>query len=148
MRRRDPHLALLATLLGLVGALGAAIHGGHDLANAINPPATATDGPNPVDPRGLLTFGAGGLALLAYTPLLRRSLAGLAATLGVALLGLYVLRLVVLDADSVAIVTLAALVGFVLSPLWYARLGLTLARPAAPAGPLPRPHAPRAAAAT
>src|SRR5262245_3613148 len=36
-------LALLAVLLGVVSALGAAIHGGYDLANAINPPAAALD---------------------------------------------------------------------------------------------------------
>src|SRR5262245_50218720 len=49
-----PELALLATVLGLVGAVGAAVHGGYDLANAINPPAGPLEGPNAVDPRGLL----------------------------------------------------------------------------------------------
>ena len=35
-------------------------------------------------------------------------------------------RLTVLDADNAAVVGLAAVTGFVLSPLWYARLGLAL----------------------
>jgi hypothetical protein len=135
-------LALLAVLLGVASALGAAIHGGYDLANAINPPATALDTPNMVDPRGLLTFGVGGLSLLGFAALLPRRLSGHAAVLGVLLLVLYVMRLVVLDADNAAIVGIAALAGFVLSPLWYARLGLTLGGRAATV-PLLRPSAAR-----
>src|SRR4051794_20355140 len=46
VREREPELALLATVLGLVGAVGAAVHGGYDLANAINPPASSMDTPN------------------------------------------------------------------------------------------------------
>jgi hypothetical protein len=52
-----------------VAALGAAIHGGYDLANLINLPASAAalpDLPSQVDPRGLLTFGVMGLGLLNY----------------------------------------------------------------------------------
>ena len=148
LREREPQLALLATVLGVAGAVGAAIHGGYDLANAINLPGTALDAPNAVDPRGLLTFGVSGLALLAYTPLLRRSLAVPAAALGALLIGLYALRLVVLDADSAAIVAPAALAGFILSPLWYTRLALALRHPGALAGRAPARPAPRAAAAT
>lgn len=113
---------------------GAAIHGGYDLANAINTPDERLDLPSQIDPRGLLTFGLGGLALLVFAPLLARAeemprgLAPLALALGIVLVALYVLRLVVLDADNAAIVTTAALAGFVLSPLWYVRLGLSLWR--------------------
>jgi hypothetical protein len=134
LRPAEPDLALLATLLALAGALGAAIHGGYDLANAINTPDERLDLPSQIDPRGLLTFGLGGLALLVFAPLLARAeemprgLAPLALALGIVLVALYVLRLVVLDADSAAIVTTAALAGFVLSPLWYVRLGLSLWR--------------------
>ncbi|MBD0280607.1 MAG: hypothetical protein ICV69_00210 [Thermoleophilaceae bacterium] len=46
--------------------------------------------------------------------------------LGALLVALYVLRLAMLDADSVAIVVPAAVAGFVLRPLWYSRLGLAL----------------------
>ena len=60
-----PVAAGWAILLALAGALGSAVHGGYDLANAVHPPATANpDLPNPVDPRGLLTFGLTGLALI------------------------------------------------------------------------------------
>jgi hypothetical protein len=131
VRPSEPDLALLATVLAVAGALGAAIHGGYDLANAINPPDETLDLPSQIDPRGLLTFGLAGIALLVFAPLLTRTLrtlAPLAATLGVLLIVLYVLRLVVLDADSAAIVVPAALAGFVVSPLWYVRLGLTLRR--------------------
>ncbi|MDP9243568.1 MAG: hypothetical protein M3O77_00615 [Chloroflexota bacterium] len=56
-------LAFWALALGLAGALGAALHGGYDLANAINPPASdpIANLPSPIDPRGLLTFGVSGL---------------------------------------------------------------------------------------
>jgi hypothetical protein len=142
MKKGAPELALLGTVLGVVGAVGAGVHGGYDLANAINPPAGALDGPNAIDPRGLLTFGVGGLALLVYAAALApRRLAWLAGVLGVLLVALYVLRLVVLDADNAAIVGIAAVVGFVLSPLWYLRVAAALA------GPLPRRRATRAAAA-
>src|SRR5438876_5254006 len=65
--------ALWALLLALVGALGAATHGAYDLAVALNPPATANaDLPSQLDPRGFLTFGVSGMALLALTALMRR----------------------------------------------------------------------------
>jgi len=47
-----------AAVFGVAGALGAAVHGGYDLAVAIEPPATTVDGPSQADPRGLLTFAA------------------------------------------------------------------------------------------
>jgi hypothetical protein len=125
VRERDPQLARLAALLGVAGALGAAVHGGYDLATAIHHPAATLDTPNAVDPRGLLTFGAGGLALLAFAPLMTHG-RRLTLALGVALVALYALRLTVLDAHNAAVVGLAAVTGFVLSPLWYARLGLAL----------------------
>src|SRR3954452_8336832 len=118
-------LALLGAVLAVAGALGAAIHGAYDLANAIHPPSTVLDTPNAVDPRGLLTFGVAGLALLVFAPLIpTRRFAALTVVLGVALVALYVLRLVVLDADNPAVVTVAALTGFVLSPLWYVTFAL------------------------
>src|SRR5437762_5245288 len=60
LRASDAAFAAWAAVLGLVGALGAALHGGYDLANAINPPngdpLSAANLPSQVDPRGLLTF--------------------------------------------------------------------------------------------
>src|SRR5579871_2400823 len=38
VRAIETTLAHVAWVLGMAGALGAAIHGGYDLANAINPP--------------------------------------------------------------------------------------------------------------
>ena len=135
LRDREPDFALLALVLGLVGSLGAAIHGGYDLANAINAPEGGVpDLPNQVDPRGLLTFGLTSLSLLVLAWLLARArtfpagLARLAGVLGALLLLVYALRLTVLDADSAAIVAPAALAGFVVSPAWYAWLGVHLRR--------------------
>ncbi|MGH3085744.1 MAG: hypothetical protein ACRDSJ_00320 [Rubrobacteraceae bacterium] len=58
LKETDASFALLALVFGVAGAFGAAAHGGYDLANAVNPPVSIPDLPNPVDPRGLLTFGA------------------------------------------------------------------------------------------
>ena len=45
VKERAPELALLGTVLGIVGAVGAAVHGGHDLANAIVVSATSPSTP-------------------------------------------------------------------------------------------------------
>lgn len=119
----DRDLALSAAVFGVVGAIGAAVHGGHDLAVAIEPPAGVGDGPNPADPRGLLTFGAAGLSVGLFAWILRKTgrtaMAWLGGALAVGLGLVYVLRLTVVDADNAALVAIAALVGFVLSPAWY-----------------------------
>jgi hypothetical protein len=58
LRQTNAPFALWALVLGIAGALGSAVHGGYDLANAIHPPSSAlAELPSPVDPRGLLTFG-------------------------------------------------------------------------------------------
>lgn len=131
----DISLALWATLLAMFGAFGAAIHGGYDLANAINPPATLNaDLPNPVDPRGLLTFGVAGLGFLALSWMMGRSgrfpggLANLGYLLGVLLLIIYGGRLIIQDPANLIIAGPALLAGFVVNPLWYIWLGLTLRR--------------------
>ena len=41
VRGADASFALWALLLAVAGALGSAIHGGYDLANALHPPAAA-----------------------------------------------------------------------------------------------------------
>lgn len=128
--------ARYALLLGLVGTLGAAIHGGYDLANAINPvttaPAGVADLPSQIDPRGLLTFGVTGIALLVFAWLITRStqmpralgyLGYLTAILSIVL---YLGRLIVLQPSNPVILVPALLNGFILSPIWYIWLGLTL----------------------
>jgi hypothetical protein len=73
----DAAVGLFGLVLVVIGAAGAMAHGGYDLANAIHPPLSDVLGdaqlPNPVDPRGLLTFGASGLGLLVLAALARRS---------------------------------------------------------------------------
>jgi hypothetical protein len=125
-------LATWALALGLAGALAAATHGGYDLANAFHPPGGVTNAPSQTDPRGLGTFGLSGLALLAFSWLLSRRADW---PRGLALLGLvscallvltYLARLIVLDATSPLVLAPAAIEGFVVNPIWYVWLGLTL----------------------
>jgi hypothetical protein len=126
-------LSLWFLLLATVGAIGAGVHGGFDLANQLHPPATTSDLPNSIDPRGLLTFGASGMALLAAAWLAGRTIGlptwvePVAAVLGVVLVVTYLARLIVLDANSPAVL-LPALVAGVMSPLVYLGLGLWLIR--------------------
>jgi hypothetical protein len=86
--------------------------------------------PNPVDPRGLLTFGLTGLALIFLGVMIARSerlprwLGYLGCLNGVLLVVLYLGRLLILDPANPLIVIPALLTGFLLNPLWYAWLGV------------------------
>jgi hypothetical protein len=134
----DAQAAMLGMLLGAAGALGAVIHGGYDLANAINPPGALPEAlanlPNPVDPRGLLTFGVAGLSLVVAGLLMRSHVsfpawyAGLTLVLAALLIIVYLGRLIVLSAASPLVLGPAALTGFIVNPLWYLLLGLSLRR--------------------
>jgi hypothetical protein len=125
-------------ILGVTAALGSALHGGYDLANALNPPdvniANLANLPSQVDPRGLLTFGVAGLSLLIFGALINRGgqlpkgLGILAYILAALLIIVYLGRLIVLDATSLIIVIPAALTGFVINPAWYIWLGVALRR--------------------
>jgi hypothetical protein len=134
LRETDASFALLALLLGVAGALGSAVHGGYDLANAINPPSSMPDLPNPVDPRGLLTFGVAGAALFIVSWLIGRGgrfprgLGYLGYVSAILLLALYLGRLIVLDPTSPVILVPALLNGFLVSPIFYVWLGLALLR--------------------
>ena len=135
LRDVDAGFALVGFMFGFAGALGSAVHGAFDLANVLHPPAAlAMDVPNPVDPRGLLTFGLAGLALLVIARLMTR---GGGFPRGVALLGyvsgillvlIYLGRLIVLDPASPLILAPAALEGFIVNPVWYVWLGVTFWR--------------------
>src|SRR5437870_6003926 len=73
LKENDASFALLAVILGIAGGLGAAIHGGFDLANALHPPAQLNaDLPSQIDPRGMLTFGVAGLGLWVVAWLILR----------------------------------------------------------------------------
>jgi hypothetical protein len=128
-------IALWALAFALVGAIGAAVHGGFDLANELHPDNGLSGFPNPVDPRGLLTFGASGIALLIGGFLVGHiaDVPGwgrwLAVAAGVSLVATYLGRLIVLDANS-PLVLGPALVAGVLSPVVYVALGLWLMRDA------------------
>ncbi len=135
LRGTDGGFALLGLLLSLSAALGSTIHGGYDLANAINPPATANlDLPSQIDPRGLLTFGVAGIGLFLLARLMAKDnnfpkglayLGYLSATL---MIVLYLGRLILFDAASLVIVIPALLEGFLVNPIWYLWLGLALLR--------------------
>jgi hypothetical protein len=127
--------ALLGLLFGLSAALGSAIHGGYDLANALHPPTSPNTGlPNAVDPRGLLTFGVAGLGLFLLSWLMTqdmkfpRGLAYLGYLSAILMIILYLGRLIILQATNLAIVIPALLEGFIVNPLWYVWLGLTFFR--------------------
>jgi len=131
-------VGLLGLMLVAVGAMGAMVHGGYDLANTIQPPVTDVLGdaglPNPIDPRGLLTFGLSGLGLFVIAMQSRRSatlprnLAGLGMVVGAVLIVVYLGRLIVLDPTNLLVAVPAAAAGLLLSPVFYIWLGLELRR--------------------
>jgi hypothetical protein len=140
--RRLLPVAAAAALLGLalvvIGATGATVHGGFDLANAINRPVSdpLADAklPSPIDPRGLLTFGLSGLGLLLLMVKAREfavitpRLAGLGVLVGALMIVVFLGRLIVLDPTNPLVAAPAALTGLVLSPAFYIWLGLELRR--------------------
>ena len=135
LRGTESGFALLGLLFALSAALGSAIHGGYDLSNTLHPPASLNmDLPNPIDPRGLLTFGIAGLGLFLLSWLMRqagtfsRSLAYLGTLSAILMIVLYLGRLIVLQATSLVIVIPALLEGFIVNPIWYLGLGLALLR--------------------
>ena len=121
-----------AALIGTIGAIGSAIHGGYDLANVIHPPDTnvlsLAGYPNSVDPRGLATFGLVGLSFLIVATLMARSdrypagLARVGQTLGVVMMVIYVGRLVILDPTN-PIVRVALAAGVISNTVFLAWLG-------------------------
>ena len=135
LREAQSGFALLGLLLTLSAALGSVIHGGYDLSNALHPPTSLNpDLPNPVDPRGLLTFGIAGLGLFLLSRLMTQNmnfpkgLAYLGTLSAILMIVLYLGRLIILQATSLVIVIPALLEGFLVNPIWYIWLGLTLMR--------------------
>lgn len=129
--------ALYALLLTSVGTLGAAIHGGYDLANLLNPPASASamaDLPSQIDPRGFLTFGVMGIGLLVIAWLMGRSeqfpqgLSYLGYALAILFIIIYLARLIILDPGNPLLLWPVLVTGFVVHPAWYIWLGLSLQR--------------------
>jgi hypothetical protein len=131
-------LALVGLAFGLLGALGAIVHGGYDLANAINAPTSdpITDAglPSPVDPRGLLTFGMAGLGVLILSAIARANgtfsmpVATIGIVLGILLILVYLGRLIILTATSPLVAVPAGLAGVIVGPFFYFAVGLELRR--------------------
>jgi hypothetical protein len=135
LRSIEASFALWALLLGLAGAIGSALHGGYDLAAVLHEHAPVDPNlPSAMDPRGLLTFGASGIALWVFAWLIvkSRQLPGTLGYLGYVVaalqLVLYLGRLIVFDAKNPLIVVPALLAGFIATPIWYVWLGVTLWR--------------------
>jgi hypothetical protein len=146
LRPSDPGFALLGLVFGLLGAAGAFLHGGYDLAVLLKPAGGTPIGASQVDPRGLLTFGATALALFVWARLIvlgrgfPQALAGVAALLGLLLVVVYLGRLILLDPNRLVVKATALLAGFVVAPIWYVWVGTSLRgrRPR----PAPEPVAP------
>jgi hypothetical protein len=134
----DATAGLLGLVLVVAGAVGALAHGGYDLANVLHPPLTnvaaQAELPNPVDPRGLMTFGLSGLGLLVLTLLARRNavlpggLATLGIVVGLMLLVVYLGRLIILTPTNPVVAAAAGVTGLILSPAFYVWLGMELRR--------------------
>lgn len=133
---RHPSAAMWMLLMGVMGALGMAVHGGYDLANAVNPPIENLLGlanlPSQADPRGLMTFGVGGIALLGLSYLLSQNkafpkgLAYLGFISAILSLVLYLGRLTILTPAHPVILWSAIANGFLIGPSFYVYLGSVL----------------------
>jgi hypothetical protein len=133
IRLVDGGFALWALVLGIIASLGAIIHGGYDLANAVTRVITPNL-PNAFNPRGLVTFGIAGLGTLVVSWLILRGggfprrLGYLGLVVSVLLVVLYLGRLLIVNAANPLISVPALVTGLVASPLWYGWIGLELWR--------------------
>jgi hypothetical protein len=134
VRHVEPAIALWSLVLGASGAIGAAMHGAYEVALALNGFGTATTTTSQVDPRGFLTFGTTALALFGISWLMRRGggFPGGLGTLGylssVLLVLIYLGRLVIVTPTNPLVLVPAGLEGFIVNPVWYIWLGLSLQR--------------------
>jgi hypothetical protein len=135
VRDVDAGFAVWALPLGVVGALGAVVHGGYETANIFHPPGgVASALPSQIDPRGLLTFGVSGLGLLVFAWLVSRSprfpngLGRLGLLAGGLLIIIYLARLIILTSTNPLVLVPAVLSGFIINPAWYIWVGMVLLR--------------------
>ncbi len=133
VREVNEGFALWGLILGLAGALGAAIHSAFDLSNALHPPATPFDYASPIDPRGFLTFAIAGLALIVLAWLITQvgtlphALGYLGIVTGILLVLLYFAYLILLNATNPIVLILIIISGLA-QPIWYLWLGWVLWR--------------------
>ena len=131
VREVDEGFALWGLFLGLAGAGGAAIHAAFDLANNVNPPATAFGYASPIDPRGFLTFAVAGLGafviawLVLRGNLFTRAVAYVGMAAGALLVLLYIAYMVILNATNPVVLALIFATG-ILQPIWYLWIGWLL----------------------
>jgi hypothetical protein len=137
VRSADPSFALWALGLGVLGQVGAAIHGMYGLASVIDhAPASGvgTTLPNPVDPAGFLAFGVVGLSTFVFSWLIVRSralprgLGFLGYVLAVLLVALFLGALFTNDTKSLFILVPGGLASLVATPAWNIWLGVTFLR--------------------
>lgn len=135
LKEVDSSFAIYILLLGFLGSFGALTHGGYDLANIINPPAGMNANlPSQIDPRGLLTFGVTGAAILKLSWLMQKikampvNLAYLGILSGILLIIIYLGRLIVLDPTNPLLRYPILIEGFIVNPLWYLWLGSALSK--------------------
>lgn len=139
VRETDPLFALWGLALGILGQLGALIHGVHDLSQVLVPkPTSAPDLgtlPNQLDPRGLLAFGFTGLSALILSWLVLRSgtlprgLGYLGCALGILLIALFLGTLFTNDPSSLFILVPGGLASLIANPAWLLWLGVSFLRP-------------------
>jgi len=145
LRVVDGGFAMWGLLLGVVGAAGSVIHGGFELARQIPDEIALSLPANPVDPRGLLTFGVTGAGLIVLSALIRRSpalpsgLGSLGIVLGILLVLVYLGRLFIVDPDEIVLLVLAAVTGVLAHPAFFLWLGSNLRRAANQPGLSSRP---------
>lgn len=135
LKSLDETLALYVLILGVAGAMGSVIHGGYDLANAINQPAMMNaDLPSQIDPRGLLSFAAVGIAILKASWLMKdhklfpQNLNVLGIISGSLLVIIYLGRLIILSPANPWLLYPVLIEGFVVGPLWYLWLGTVFSK--------------------
>ncbi len=138
LRERDAGFGTWALVLGVLAGAGSAIHGAYDMANFVKPPASGplslavANYPNAVDPRGLMTFGVAGLAILVAawaivrTGAFDRRLAVLGAIDGLLLEVVYFGRLIILNPKNPFLLTAAVITGFLATPAWFVLAGRDL----------------------
>lgn len=132
LRSVNEQAARWALAVGVMGALISVIHGGYDLANVIHPPLnnilSQAEYPNPIDPRGLGTFGFAGISYLVLatvalgSPRYPKGLARIGQALGVVLIVIYIGRLVILDPTH-PVVRAALAIGVVANTIFFLWLG-------------------------
>jgi hypothetical protein len=137
LRHVEPAIALWSLVLGASGAIGAAMHGAYEVALALNPSGTVAVAVSQVDPRGFLTFGTTALAVFGLSWLMRRGgtfpggLGMLGYLSSLLLVLVYLGRLVIVTPTNPLVLGPAALEGFIVNPIWYIWLGLSLPKAAA-----------------